>query len=50
MLLRTVSVAAAELPRWQPLLPGTTAWRISMGRRQIVEAANSLLKGQLANL
>jgi hypothetical protein len=46
----TVSVQAAELPHWQRFLPGTTAWRISYGRRQVVEGANGMLKGGFANI
>jgi hypothetical protein len=33
-----------ELPWRQSITFGTTAWRISMGRRQVVESANSALK------
>ncbi len=29
-----------ELPWWQSITFGTTAWRISMGRRQVVAAYN----------
>ncbi|MGH2717798.1 MAG: hypothetical protein ACRDJU_04380 [Actinomycetota bacterium] len=39
-----------ELPWWQSIAFGTTAWRISMGRRQVVESANSALKGAFTNL
>ena len=39
-----------ELPWWQSITFGTTAWRISMGRRQVVESANSALKGAFADL
>jgi len=46
----TVSVQAAELPHWQRFLPGTTAWRISYGRRQVVEGANGMLKGGFVNI
>jgi hypothetical protein len=46
----TVSVQAAELPHWQRFLPGTTAWRTSYGRRQVVEGANGMLKGGFANI
>jgi hypothetical protein len=45
-----VSVQAAELPHWQRFLPGTTAWRISYGRRQAVEGANGMLKGGFVNV
>jgi hypothetical protein len=40
-----VSISAADPPLWQRLPPGTTAWRISTGRRQVVEGANAGLKG-----
>lgn len=46
----TVSVSAEELPFWQKLPPGTTAWRISMGRREAVEGANGMLKGDFVNI
>ncbi|MGI8793487.1 MAG: hypothetical protein ACR2H3_09955 [Acidimicrobiales bacterium] len=39
-----------ELPLWQRIPFGTTAWRISMGRRQVVESANAALKGAFADL
>lgn len=39
-----------ELPWWQSITFGTTAWRISMGRRQVVESANAALKGAFADL
>ena len=39
-----------ELPWRQSITFGTTAWRISMGRRQVVESANSALKGAFADL
>jgi hypothetical protein len=42
----TASVQAAELPHWQRFLPGTTAWRISYGRRQAVEGANGMFEGR----
>jgi hypothetical protein len=41
----TISVAPTELPLTQRIPYGTTAWRISMERRQVVESANSALKG-----
>jgi hypothetical protein len=40
----------AELPWWQSITFGTTAWRVSMARRQVVESANSALKGAFADL
>lgn len=39
-----------ELPLWQRIPFGTTAWRLSMGRRQVVESANAALKGAFADL
>jgi hypothetical protein len=38
------------LPWWQAVTFGTMAWRISMARRQVVESANSALKGAFADL
>ena len=46
----TLTAMPAELPWTQDIPFGTTAWRISMGRRQVVESANSSLKGAFANL
>ncbi len=40
----------AELPWWQQIPFGTTAWRLSMGRRQVVESVNAALKGTFADL
>jgi hypothetical protein len=40
----------AELPLWQRIPFGTTAWRLSMGRRQVVESVNAALKGTFADL
>jgi hypothetical protein len=45
-----LSVAAADLPLWQPIPFGTTAWRIAMGRRQVVESVNAALKGGYVDL
>jgi hypothetical protein len=39
-----------ELPWWQRIPFGTTAWRLSMGRRQVVESVNAALKGTFADL
>jgi hypothetical protein len=39
-----------ELPWWQSITFGTTAWRKSMARRQVVDSANSALKGAFADL
>ena len=46
----TLTAMPAELPFAQEIPFGTTAWRISMGRSQVVESANSSLKGAFANL
>jgi hypothetical protein len=35
---------------WQRITYGTTAWRISMGRRQVVESVNAALKGAFTDL
>jgi hypothetical protein len=35
---------------WQRITFGTAAWRISMGRRQVVESVNTALKGTFAGL
>ncbi len=40
----------AELPWTQRIPFGTTAWRLSMGRRQVVESVNAALKGAFADL
>ena len=46
----TLTAMPAELP-WAQRIPfGTTAWRLSMGRRQVVESANAALKGPFADL
>ena len=41
---------AEELPHRQQLFPGTTAWRISYNRRQVVEGVNGMLKGGFVNI
>lgn len=41
----TFSAPAAELPLYQKIPIGTTAWRISMNRRQVVESANAGVQG-----
>jgi hypothetical protein len=38
-----------ETALWQRIPYGTTAWRISMGRRQVVESVNAALKGAFAD-
>ena len=45
-----LSVAPVELPLAQRISYGTTAWRISMGRRQVVESVNAALKGSFVDL
>jgi hypothetical protein len=45
-----LTAQAAELAWWQRITYGTTAWRISMGRRQVVESVNAALKGAFADL
>ena len=45
-----MTASAAELAHWQRFLPGTTAWRISYGRRQVVEGVNAMLKGGFVNI
>ena len=46
----TLSAPPAELPLTQKIPFGTTAWRISMYRRQVVESVNAALKGSFADL
>ncbi len=46
----SLTAQPAEIPLWQRLLPGTTAWRISMGRRQVAESVNAALKGAFVSL
>ncbi|HEV2368885.1 MAG TPA: hypothetical protein VGR90_03365, partial [Acidimicrobiales bacterium] len=46
----TLTAMPKELPWTQEIPFGTTAWRISMGRRQVVESANAALKGAFADL
>ena len=45
-----LTAPAAEMAWWQPITFGTTAWRISMGRRQVVESVNAALKGAFTDL
>jgi hypothetical protein len=40
-----LTAQAVEMAWWQRITYGTTAWRISMGRRQVVESVNAALKG-----
>ncbi|MEX0755069.1 MAG: hypothetical protein WD556_08140 [Actinomycetota bacterium] len=47
---KTITASAEDLVWWQTLPPGTTAWRRSMGRRQVAEAANAGLKGGFVNI
>jgi len=46
----TLSSVPAELALSQRIPFGTTAWRISMGRRQVVESVNAALKGAFVDL
>jgi hypothetical protein len=46
----TISVNAADLPFRQKLTPGTTAWRKSYRRRNVVEGVNATLKGGFVNI
>jgi len=48
--LGTISISASELPWWQPIAAGTTAWRISYRRRLAVENVNGRLKGAFVNI
>jgi hypothetical protein len=41
----TLTAPAAELPLAQRIPFGTTAWRVSMNRRQVVESVNAAIKG-----
>ena len=45
-----VTASAQELPHRQDLFPGTTGWRISYNRRQVVEGVNGMLKGGFVNI
>jgi hypothetical protein len=45
-----LTATAADMAWWQRITFGTTAWRISMGRRQIVESVNAALKGVFTDL
>jgi hypothetical protein len=45
-----LSATPVELPLAQRIPYGTTAWRISMGRRQAVESVNAALKGSFVDL
>jgi hypothetical protein len=45
-----ISVSAADLPFRQKLTPGTTAWRKSYRRRNVVEGVNAMLKGGFVNI
>ncbi len=46
----TLSAVPSEMALSQRIPYGTTAWRISMGRRQVVESVNSALKGAFVDL
>jgi hypothetical protein len=45
-----LTAQAAEMAWWQRITFGTTAWRISMGRRQVAESVNAALKGAFNDL
>jgi len=45
-----LTAQAAEMAWWQHITYGTTAWRISMGRRQVAESVNAALKGAFTDL
>jgi len=45
-----LTAPAAEMAWWQRITYGTTAWRTSMGRRQVVESVNAALKGAFTDL
>ena len=45
-----LTAQAVEMAWWQRISYGTTAWRISMGRRQVVESVNAALKGAFTDL
>ena len=45
-----LSAVPSELALSQHIPYGTTAWRISMGRRQVVESVNAALKGAFVDL
>jgi hypothetical protein len=45
-----LSAPPVELPLTQKIPFGTSAWRVSMNRRQIVESVNAALKGSFADL
>jgi hypothetical protein len=46
----TLSAVPSELALSQRIPSGTTAWRISTGRRQVVESVNSALRGAFVDL
>ena len=46
----TISANAADLPFRQRLTPGTTAWRKSYRRRNVVEGVNGMLKGGFVDI
>lgn len=45
-----LSLSPDELALSRAITYGTTAWRISMGRRQVVESVNAALKGGFVDL
>jgi len=44
---RILTAIPVELPWWQSITFGKTAWRISLARRQVLGSANSALKAPL---
>jgi hypothetical protein len=45
-----LTATAVDMAWWQRITYGTTAWRISIGRRQVVESVNAALKGVFTDL
>jgi len=45
-----LTAQVAEMAWWQRIAYGTTAWRTSMGGRQVVESVNAALKGAFTDL
>lgn len=45
-----LTAQASEMAWWQRITYGTTAWRVSMGRRQIAESVNAALEGVFADI
>ena len=45
-----LTAQAVEMAWWQRITYGTTAWRVSIGRSQVVESVNAALKGAFTDL